>query len=127
MPEAFLSPSEVIEIRELVLDGWTTEAALGNAVSLVLYRDTDMDGTATAQPATTVLVEVATAVANDSRSSTNAANLRLQDAKLRAPIPWDVRPGDRFVLPDGTAGRVVLVPPEELGIQHAVAELEMWR
>lgn len=127
MPEAFLSPQEVVEIRELVLDGWTTEAALGNAVMLVLHRDTEMDGTSAALPAVQVLVEVASAVANDSRSTTNAANLRLQDATMRAPAPWDVRPGDRFVLPDGTAGRVVLVPPSELGIQHATAELEMWR
>lgn len=127
MPEAFLSPQEVVEIRELVLDGWTTEAALGNAVMLVLHRDVEMDGTSTALAPVQVLVEVSPSASAEGRSVTNAANLRLQDAKMRAPAPWDVRPGDRFVLPDGTAGRIVLVPPTELGIQHAVAELEMWR
>jgi len=123
--DAWLTTLDGAELAALNQTGFRTKVAVAGGVSLVLYRDVEMDGTAAALPATTVLVEFRDRLPQ--AQTAGAVNLQLQRADLSAIAPWDVRPGDRFTLPDGTAGRVSVVPPARLGVQTAQADLEVWR
>lgn len=125
MSDPWLTTIDGAELSGLNQTGFRTKVAVYGGVQLVLYRDVEMDGTAVAQPATTVLVEYRDRL--PSAQTQSAVNLQLQRADLSAIAPWDVRPGDRFTLPDGTAGRVSVVPPARLGVQTAQADLEVWR
>ena len=125
MSDAWLTPLDGAELAALNQTGFRTKVAVAGGVQLVLYRDSEMDGTAVAQPATTVLVEVRDRLPQG--QAAGAVNLQLLRADLSAIAPWDVRPGDRFTLPDGTSGKVGVVPPARLGVQTALADLEVWR
>lgn len=125
MSDAWLTSLDGAELAGLNQTGFRTKVAVYGGVSLVLWRDAEMDGTAAAQPATTVLVELRNRLATG--ETQGAVNMQLQQADLSAIAPWDVRPGDRFTLPDGTSGKVSLVPPARLGVQTALADLEVWR
>lgn len=124
MSEAWLGSGDAALLTEISRSGFLTKAAVLGGVSLVLWRDAEMDGTGAAQPATTVLVELRQRLPLGDRQG--GASLQVQQADLSALAPWDVRPGDRFTLPDGTSGRVRLVPPARLGVQEALADLEVW-
>ena len=124
MSETWLTSADVAVLTEVSRSGFLTKAAALGGTSLVLWRDTEMDGTGGAQPATTVLVELRARLPLGERQG--GVSMQVQQADLSALAPWDVRPGDRFTLPDGTSGRVTLVPPARLGVQRALADLEVW-
>ena len=125
MTDAWLTTIDGAELAGLNQTGFRTKVAVYGGVSLVLYRDVEMDGTATALAATTVLVEFRDRL--PTARAEGAVNMQVQQATLTALAPWDVRPGDRFSLPDGTSGKVSVVPPAKLGVQTALADLEVWR
>jgi hypothetical protein len=123
MVQPFFGTSTANRINALAARGFVTRYALGPRVALVLYRDVEMDGTPVAQPSVDVLVTFA-----DRQSQVQAGNgaaTRLLGGTLEAPAPWTVKPGDRFALPDGSWGRVVLVPMARYGAQAAEFELEL--
>jgi hypothetical protein len=123
MTSAFLSAAQVERLNSLTLRAFRTRYLLGPRVSITLFRDVEMDGTATAQTAAEALI---TFVERGGQVSASAASAtRLRAGTLEREAPWDVRPGDRFGLPDGTWGRVTLVPLATGGVQSAEFELEL--
>jgi hypothetical protein len=99
---SLLSPRDVADIHQLQLDGLATQLSLG-AIALVLYR-LDADGVPQPQPSVTVARRWANRQAQARGSEAAAATDVAGD--LRAYAPWDVAPGDTFVL-DGQACRIV--------------------
>jgi len=125
LPAPLLNERQQETIRELSLRGFLTRFGIGPRAMVTLYRDAEMDGTATAQAPAECLVLFASREAQVERSAGTATAVRLRQGTLARPAPWDVRPGDRFSLPDGSWGRVTLVPMAELGVQRAEFELEL--
>lgn len=119
----FFGTGTANRINALAARGFATRYALGPRVAVVLYRDTEMDGTPVAQPSREALVTFPDRQA--ALQTGNGAATRLLGGTLEAAAPWDVRPGDRFSLPDGSWGRVVLVPMARHGAQAAEFELEL--
>jgi len=100
---SLLTPRDVADIHQLQLDGLATALALG-AIELVLYRRDEDTGEEVALPAVSVARRFANRQARAFGSEAAAAVY--VDGDFRAYAPWDVRKGDRFVLPDG-AGEIV--------------------
>lgn len=99
---SLLSGADVATIRRLRLDGFATRRATADpAIDLVLTRPTGA-----VRPVQAVVVRLA---------GGGGGLADLVDGTFSRPAPFAVATGDRFTLPDGQAGEIATVWPEERG------------
>lgn len=122
MATPFVSEATAAKIKAIRLRGFATALAVGDAVDLLLWRDNEEDGTA-AQIGPQRVLRVMAGRQPQERN-TRATALLGVDGEFRKAVPFDVKRGDRFVLPDGLAGRIEVPPLDEGGIVRAGFRLE---
>lgn len=126
MPTSLVDVATAADILALEQDAFATDLVLGNTKSLVLYRDSEEDGTAVAQPAQTVLMVLSSRPGQPrySRQQILASEVTSQEGEFQKFAPFNVAVGDRFTL-DGIAGEITAVfPTDNRGVARAAFELQ---
>lgn len=123
MAESFLDAAAIAELNAIKRDGFATLLAASDpAVSITLWCDDEQDGTAEQVGPTPVIVAFAARQAQI--GETAAARTTQYDGTFRAVAPWAARRDCRFTLPDGSWGRIALVPWAQDGEQLAFFVIE---
>lgn len=126
MPTSLIDSTTAADILALEQDAFATDLVLGNTKSLVLYRDSEEDGTAVAQAAQTVLMVLSSRPGQPrySRQRGAASEITSEDGEFQRFAPFNVAVGDRFTV-DGVAGEITaLFPVDERGVARAAFDLQ---
>lgn len=123
MDAPFISETTAASIKRAQSRLFQTAKLLGNTVNLLLFRDSDEDGSVTQIGPHEVLVIYARREASRERSQ--GTEFMGGDGELQKEWPADFRKHDRFVLPSGATGRLTTEPIEDGGIVRVPFVLEL--